>query len=135
MFLAPLGEFGYKFGARVDAGIVSPLSKMALDFSVVELGKHPYVVLPPSEGLEVEHRGYRTQLRSGTVEAVDLTVVAKASNGDRHRVGGPDSGFSIRAPERRIGAWPGDSGSLVASTPREARPGAWSSRETARRVD
>lgn len=113
MFLAPLGEFNYRFAARVDAGIVAPLPGIALDFSVVELGKHPYVVLPPHEGLAVQHRGFRTQLRSGTVEALDLTVIMKASNGDRHRIGGGSSVFSIRAPERFIGAWPGDSGSLV----------------------
>lgn len=113
MFLAPLGESGYRFSARVDAGIVAPLPEIGLDFSVVELGKHPYVVLPPFEGLAVEHRGFRTQLRSGTVEALDLTVIVKASNGDRHRIGGGSSVFSIRAPERLIGAWPGDSGSLV----------------------
>ncbi|MFT3953290.1 MAG: hypothetical protein QM722_02440 [Piscinibacter sp.] len=113
MFLAPLGEFGYRFGARVDAGIVAPLPGIDLDFSVVELGKHPYVVLPPYEGLAVEHRGFRTQLRTGTVEALDLTVILKASNGDRIRIGGGSSVFSIRAPERFIGAWPGDSGSLV----------------------
>jgi|SRR5436190_541858 hypothetical protein len=123
MFLAPLGEFGYKFGARVDAGIIAPLSTVDLDFSVVELGRHPYVVLPPFEGLEVEHRGYRTQLRSGTVEAVDLTIVVKAPNGDRIQVGGSDSGFSIRAPERLIGAWPGDSGSLVVDASRGASRG------------
>lgn len=113
MFMAPLGEYNYRFSARVDAGIVAPLPAIGLDFSVVELGKHPYVVLPPFEGQAVEHRGYRTQLRSGTVEAVDLTVIISASNGDRHRVGGSASVFSIRAPERLIGAWPGDSGSLV----------------------
>lgn len=113
MFTAPLGASGYRFFARVDAGIVAPQPDIALDFSVVELGKHPYVVLPPSEGLAVEHRGFRTQLRSGTVEALDLTVIVNASNGDRHRIGGGSSVFSIRAPERLIGAWPGDSGSLV----------------------
>ncbi|MEP6691972.1 MAG: hypothetical protein ABJD07_12510 [Gemmatimonadaceae bacterium] len=123
MFRAPLGETGYNFAARVDAGIVAPLSTVALDFSVADLGRHPYVVLPPFEGLAVEHRGFRTQLRSGTVEAVDLTIVSKASNGDRHRIGGPGSGFSIRAPERLIGAWPGDSGSLVVDATRGASRG------------
>lgn len=113
MFMAPLGELGYRFSARVDAGIVTPLPGVALDFSVVELGKHPYVVLPASEGLAVEHRGFRTQLRSGTVEAVDLTVIVKDSAGNRNRIGGSEAVFSIRAPERLIGAWPGDSGSLV----------------------
>ena len=63
------------------------------------------------EGLAVEHRGFRTQLRRGTVEAVDLnTIVAKGANG--RRIGGPDRGFINRAPELLIGAWPGDSGFL-----------------------
>jgi hypothetical protein len=118
MFSPPLNEYGYNFAARVDAGIVVPLSSVAVDFSVVELGRHPYVVLPPHEGLEVVHRGFRTQLRSGTVEAVDVTIVAKGSTGVRHRIGGPDSGFTIRAPELLIGAWPGDSGSLVVDAAR-----------------
>jgi hypothetical protein len=104
---------GYKFEAPVDAAIVAPLSNVAVDFSVLELGRHPYVVLPAYQGLQVEHRGFRTQLRSGTVEAVDLTIIVKADNGDRIRIGGPGNVFSIRAPERFIGAWPGDSGSLV----------------------
>ena len=42
-----------------------------------------------------------------------LTIIIKADNGDRLRIGGPGNVFSIRAPERFIGAWPGDSGSLV----------------------
>jgi hypothetical protein len=123
MFPAPLGESGYKFEARVDAGIIAPLPNVGVDSSVVDLGRHPYVVLPPYEGLEVEHRGFRTQLRSGTVEAVDVTIVAKASNGDRCRIGGAGSVFTIRAPERLIGAWPGDSGSLVVDAARGASRG------------
>ena len=123
MFRAPLGAVGYSFGARVDAGIVTPLPTVPLDFSVVELGRHPYVVLPPFEGLQVEHRGYRTQLRTGTVEAIDLTFNIKMANGERYQIGGPGSGFSIRAPERLIGAWPGDSGSLVVDATRGASRG------------
>jgi hypothetical protein len=119
MFRAPLGEFGYKFEARVDAGIIAPVSTVAVDFSVVELGRHPYVVLPPYEGLQVEYRGFRTQLRSGTVEAVDLTIRLKSG----HRIGGPGSVFSIRAPERLISAMPGDSGSLVVDATRGASRG------------
>jgi hypothetical protein len=123
MFSAPLGAVDYRFSALVDAGIVEPLPTVGLTINVVELGRHPYVVLPPFEGLEVEHRGYRTQLRRGTVEAIDLTIVVKASNGDGYRIGGPASGFSIRAPERLIGAWPGDSGSLVVDAARGAARG------------
>jgi hypothetical protein len=112
MFMAPLGAVGYKFAATVDAGIVSVDSNIAVEFDVTEIsGKHPFVVLPPSEGLEVVRRGYRTQLRTGTVEAIDLTVTVKASNGDLSRIG--PSVFSIRSPERLISAMKGDSGSLV----------------------
>lgn len=113
MFMPPLGVFDYNFEAGVDAGIIAPQPGIGVDFSVAELGTHPYVVLPPSEGLEVHHRGFRTQLRTGTVEAVDLTIISKASNGSLYRIGGGGNVFSIRAPERLIGAWPGDSGSLV----------------------
>ena len=109
---APLGEFSYNYFATVDAGIVAVESSIAVDFNVVEIsGRHPFVVLPPSEGLEVVRRGYRTQLRTGTVELLDQTVIVKASNGDRHRIG--PGVFTIRSPELLISAMQGDSGSLV----------------------
>jgi hypothetical protein len=112
MVMAPLGPANYRYFATVDAGIVSVDSNIAVEFDVVEIpGKHPFVVLPPFEGLEVVRRGYRTQLRTGTVEAIDQTIIVKASNGDRHRIG--PSVFSIRSPERLISAMKGDSGSLV----------------------
>ena len=110
--LAPLGPANFKYYATVDAGIVSVDGNIPVEFDVLEIaGKHPFVVLPPYEGLEVVRRGFRTQLRTGTVEAIDQTVIVKASNGDRHRVG--PGVFSIRSPERLISAMPGDSGSLV----------------------
>jgi hypothetical protein len=113
MFLAPLGAYDYRWYATVDAGIVALDSNVAAAFDVVEVGAHPYVVLPPYEGLEVVRRGFRTQYRVGTVESVDMTVVVKASNGDRCKIGGPDGVFAIRSREREISAMPGDSGSLV----------------------
>jgi hypothetical protein len=113
MFPAPLGAADYRFFATVDAGIVALDSDIAGQFDVVEIGPHPFVVLPPYIGLDVVRRGFRTQLRTGTVEAVGLTVTVKAPNGDRHRIGGDGSVFSIRSPERLISAMPGDSGSLV----------------------
>ena len=112
MFRAPLGVTDYRFSAPVDAGIVEVDDEIAAQFEVVEIGgKHPFVVLPPFEGLEVVRRGYRTQLRTGTVEAVDLTITVTANNGDRLRIG--PTVFSIRSPERLISAMKGDSGSLV----------------------
>ncbi len=109
---ASLGAIGYQYEQTVDAGIVSVNPSVAVQFDVVEIaGRHPFVVLPPFEGLEVVRRGFRTQLRTGTVEAVDVTVIVKARNGDRHRVG--PSVFAIRSPERLISAMGGDSGSLV----------------------
>jgi len=112
MFRAPLGAFGYNYSAPVDAGIVAVDSNIAVEFDIVDIaGTHPFVVLPPSEGLDVVRRGYRTQLKTGTIEAIDQTVTVKASNGDRFRIG--PSVFSIRSPERMISAMKGDSGSLV----------------------
>lgn len=112
MFLAPLGATGYKYFAPVDAAIVQVDDGVGSQFNVIEVaGKHPFVALPAFEGLEVVRRGYRTQLRTGTVEAVDVTMTAKASNGDRHLIG--PNVFSIRSPERLISAMKGDSGSLV----------------------
>ena len=85
---------------------------VAAQFDVVEIaGRHPFVVLPPFEGLDVVRRGFRTQLRTGTVEAVDVTVIVKARNGDRHRVGPIGVRDSLSGTSRSA-PW-GDSGSLV----------------------
>lgn len=112
MFRAPLGVTDYTFSAPVDAGIVEVDDGIAGQFDVVEIGgKHPFVALPPFPGLEVVRRGYRTQLRTGTVEDIELTITITANNGDRYRIG--PSVFSIRSPERLISAMKGDSGSLV----------------------
>jgi hypothetical protein len=113
MFLAPLGAYDYRWYASVDAGIVGLDSNVPAEFDVIEVGPHPYVLIPPYPGLEVVRRGYRTQYRVGTVESVDMTVIVKASNGDRCKIGGPDCVFTIRSREREVSAMPGDSGSLV----------------------
>lgn len=114
MFRAPLGATDHNWFGTVDAGIVALDSNIPVEFDVIEIGAHPYVVLPPYEGLEVVRRGYRTQLRVGTVEVVDVTVIIKNSTtGERYKIGGPDAVFMIRSREREISAMPGDSGSLV----------------------
>jgi hypothetical protein len=111
-FPAPLGA-DFAWYATVDAGITTIDSNLETLFEVVEVGNHPFVVLPPYEGLEVVRRGYRTQRKEGTVEAVDMTVVIKNSAGVRTRIGGPDGVFAIRSGELDVTAMPGDSGSLV----------------------
>lgn len=117
IFSAPLGASGYKWAGEVDAGIVSLNGNVAAQFDIVDVaGVHPFVVLPPYEGLKVVRRGYRSQLRDGTVEQVETTVIVTMSNGDRVKIGGTDSVFSIRSNEREIAAMPGDSGSLVVDT-------------------
>ncbi len=113
MIMAPLGASGYRWFGTVDAGIVALDPGIGASFRVLEIGRHPYVVLPPFQGLEVVRRGFRTQHRVGTVDAVDMTVVITAGNGDRYKIGGPGGVFSIRSREREISAMPGDSGSLV----------------------
>jgi len=113
MFLAPLGA-DFTHYATVDAGIVAVDSNVPVEFNVVEVGRHPFVVLPPYPGLQVVHRGWRTQLREGTVEDVDVSMIYKMPNGERRRIGGPEhSVFSIRAPEDHVTSMKGDSGSLV----------------------
>lgn len=112
-FRAPLGEFSYNWFAQVDAGIVAIDGGVTSDFEVTEVGRHPFVVLPPYEGLEVVRRGFRTQLRHGTVEHVRITIVITAPNGARVKVGDTDEVFSIRSRPFEIAAMPGDSGSLV----------------------
>ena len=109
-FCAPLGEFGYRWSGVVDAGIVEVDSMLAVEFDVVELGRHPYVVLPPFPGLAILRRGYRTQLREGTVESIDVTIIIRDSAGALHRI---ENSFGIRSPEGLISAMKGDSGSLV----------------------
>ena len=105
MFRAPLGATDHNWFGTVDVGIVALDSNIPVEFNVVEIGAHPYVVLPPYEGLEAVRRGFRTQLRVGTVEAVDVTVIIKnSSTGELYKVGGPDAVFMIRWWEREISA-------------------------------
>jgi hypothetical protein len=112
-FRAPLGESSYRWSAVVDAGIIAVNALVDVQFDVVEIGRHPFVVLPPFPGLEIVRRGYRTQRREGTVESVDVTIDVKDSSGAVHRIGGADGVFGIRSPELLISAMKGDSGSLV----------------------
>lgn len=123
MLPAPLGEFGHNFEATVDAGIVGLLPNVDVQFDVIELGRHPYVVLPVHAGLEVAHRGFRTQHRTGRVEATDLTIITQSGAGPRCRIGGHGCVFSIRAPANRVSAMPGDSGSLVVDADGQAARG------------
>jgi hypothetical protein len=110
--LAPLGA-DYAWEAWVDAAIINPDLNVDVAFNVIDLGKHPFVVLPPYEGLEVVKRGATTQRTEGVVKYIDVKIVLKDSqNGQRFKIGGVDSGFAIR----RLGgvfSARGDSGSLV----------------------
>jgi hypothetical protein len=108
---APLGA-NYGWDARVDAGIIDPNLDVELRFEVIDLGKHPYVFLPPYGGLEVVHRGATSLLSQGTVKFIDVTFTLSPSVGGRAKIGGVDCGFAIQ----RLGgnfALPGDSGSLI----------------------
>jgi hypothetical protein len=112
MFPGPLGSPN-AFEAVVDAGIVAPNLMTGVSFRVLEVGQHPYVVLPAYPGLDVVKRGATTDLTPGTVNHVDVAFVfTDSATGQRVRIGGADSVFSIK----RIGgnfALPGDSGALV----------------------
>lgn len=112
-FPTPLGDHGAAMQARVDAGIVSVDIGINALFRVIDLGKHPHIPLPPYEGLEVSKRGFTTELTTGTVEQVDVTVVLTDFDGKRVRIGGPGSGFSVRAREDENFFLRGDSGSLA----------------------
>jgi hypothetical protein len=111
MFLAPLGAT-WTFDARVDAGIVSPNAGISVSFNIIELGRHPFVILPAFPGLEVTKRGATTERTPGTVKHIDVAIITADTNGQRLRIGGIDSVFTIN----RVGgnfAMPGDSGALV----------------------
>ena len=108
--MAPLGS-SWALQARVDAGIVSVVADVDVQFDVIELGKHPYVVLPAYEGLDVVKRGAGSMLTTGTVECTDITWIVEV-DGKRVRFGG-DSVFSIHSPADAAFAVGGDSGSLV----------------------
>ncbi len=99
--------------AKVDAGIVSVDANVSTLFEVIQLGKHPYVVLPAYEGLDVAKRGATTTLTTGTVECIDVWWITEDVTGAKVRFGGVDSTFTIRAPADAAFAQGGDSGSLV----------------------
>jgi hypothetical protein len=111
MFPAPLGA-NWAFDAPVDAGIVAPGAAIGVSFNVIDLGRHPFVILPAYPGLEVEKRGATTERTRGGVRHIDVAIVIPDANGQRLRIGGTANVFSVR----RIGsnfALPGDSGALV----------------------
>lgn len=92
-----------------DRRVRQPAFTVDVAFKVVDLGQHPYLVLPPYEGLEAAKRGAATDTTPGTVKCIDVSVILNSA-GQPVKIGGPDSGF------RRIGgnfALPGDSGALV----------------------
>lgn len=107
--MAPLGAPWFR-QARVDAGIVSVEADVRFD--VIQLGKHPYVILPAYEGLDVVKRGATTMLTTGTVEYFDTFFLVSVDD-KPVRIGGVDSAFSIRSPADSAFALLGDSGSLV----------------------
>jgi hypothetical protein len=109
----PLGSTGANLEARVDAGIIALNPDIDVRFRVIDLGRHPYVILPAYPGLEVVKRGFRTERTIGTVLEIDVTTLLQDFNGQTVRVGGFDSCFSIQAPEDAVFALRGDSGSLV----------------------
>ena len=98
--------------ARVDGGIVSIAPDVGVRFDVIQLGKHPYVILPAYAGLDVAKRGATTMLTTGTVETFDMFFDVEA-DGKKVRIGGVGSAFSIRSPADATFALKGDSGSLV----------------------
>lgn len=125
MFPAPLGA-DYAFDSVVDAGIVEVGPGIGKWFRVVDIaGKHPYVALPPYEGMEVVRRGFRTQLKTGTVEAVGVTLITgNAMAGQKRcKIGGGGTVFAIRSDEGQISGMPGDSGSLVVDAAGQATRG------------
>ncbi|MGZ6693598.1 MAG: hypothetical protein ACXVHQ_40180, partial [Solirubrobacteraceae bacterium] len=109
---APLGA-SWAYEAQVDAGIVAIDPTQTAEFDVIDLGKQPYVVLPPHEGLQVAKRGASSQVTTGSVEALDLVFRTWDEDGKEMRIGGLDSAFSIRSPPGAVFALPGDSESLV----------------------
>jgi hypothetical protein len=112
-FRRPLGAVDAVWEAQVDAGIVSLDPSTKAQFRVIDIGKHPYVPLPPSEGLQVNKRGRTTLLTTGTVKNVDVIMFMRDFNGELVRIGGAGSCFSIQSGPDDIFGAPGDSGSLV----------------------
>src|SRR5262245_31485256 len=111
MFRAPLGAT-WTFEATVDAAIIAPNPGVGVSFDVIELGRHPFVILPAYPGLEVTKRGATTGRTSGTVKHIDVAFTSTDTNGHRLRIGGTDCVFTIKLLGGNF-AMPGDSGSLV----------------------
>jgi len=124
-YAPPLGQtYAANLEARVDAGIASINPNVEAQFRVIDLGKHPYVILPPYEGLEVTKRGSQTERTEGaTVKAIDVVVKLKDKDGSALRIGGVDSGFAMKVAPGTFFAAPGDSGSLVLDVDRGAARG------------
>ncbi len=120
---APLGA-PYAFDFSVDAGIVGLLPGITARPSILEIaGKHPFVALPPSLDMQVLRSGYRTQVKSGTVEAVGLTLISTNHAGKRYKAGVGGTLFTIRSDPYGTPAMPGDSGSLVVDSQGQATRG------------
>ena len=105
--------------ARVDAGIAALTAGTTFDLQVIDLGQHPYVILPPFSPLQVRKHGEASGTTNGTVEAAFATVRISDSDSRSVLVGGGMSpaeegtAFSIRAPANSTFAQKGDSGSLI----------------------
>ncbi|MFI0369050.1 hypothetical protein ACH35V_14305 [Actinomadura sp. 1N219] len=110
---APLGA-GHAYEFSVDAGIVGLLPEVRARPEILSIaGKHPFVVLPPSLDMQVVRRGFRTQLKPGTVEAIGSTVLMTNRAGKRVKCGVGGTLFAIRSEPGEVTAMAGDSGSLV----------------------
>lgn len=112
-WLPPALGATWAWEAQVDAGIVSIDPPQSAEFDVIGLGRQPFVVLPPHEGLEVAKRGATSLLTTGAVETLDTWFRAFDNDGREVRIGGLDSAFSVRSPTGAVFALAGDSGSLV----------------------
>lgn len=121
---APLGA-NYAFEYVVDAGIVELLPGVKAQPSIIDIaGKHPFVALPPSLDLKVVRRGFRTQVKTGKVEAVGCTLVWPNNHaGKRFKAGVGGTLFAIRSDPGEATAMPGDSGSLVVDSVGQATRG------------
>jgi hypothetical protein len=109
---APSGGPG-QLVARVDAGIVVLDPNVDAEFRIIQLGKHPYVILPPYEGLRVVKRGFATERTEAIVKVIDVSVAVDAGAGQKVRIGGPDSGFAVKTSSGNLFAQVGDSGALI----------------------
>lgn len=111
---APFGA-PYAFEYVVDAGIVGYLDGIKTKPSILDIaGRHPFLALPPYRNLKVVRRGFRTQLKAGTVECTGLTLDWYSNHADKaFRAGVGGTLFAIRSDPGEVTAMPGDSGSLV----------------------